>query len=377
MVAVAAAVALAVAVTVGYALTGRHAPVAAAATTATVTRGTVTATASAAGTVAVVSTRGLSFGTTAVVTELDVKVGDPVSAGQVLARLDSAAAQDAVDAAVQQVNTAQTNLTKAEQTPSPSTCTVAYLIDPSPSPSPSARPSGRPSPSTPPSARPSRSAGGGGSSPRSCSTTGTGSRGGSGGDALAAAQQQFNNAQLALLQAQQRLAGCVLTAPIAGRVISIAGTVGSQARSGGNGFIVLGDVQDTEVQAQFSEADVASLAVGQPATITLPNRTEPVTGKVTLISPVGTASGRLVRYGVQIAFDTVPADLVFGQSAAVAVTTAQATGVLYIPSSAVTGGTVTVRAGGRDQRRTVVVGLRGDRYTEIRSGLDEGEQVVL
>ncbi len=377
MVAVAAAVALAVAVTVGYALTGRHAPVAAAATTATVTRGTVTATASAAGTVAVVSTRGLSFGTTAVVTELDVKVGDPVSAGQVLARLDSAAAQDAVDAAVQQVNTAQTNLTKAEQTPSPSTCTVAYLIDPSPSPSPSARPSGRPSPSTPPSARPSRSAGGGGSSPRSCSTTGTGSRGGSGGDALAAAQQQFNNAQLALLQAQQRLAGCVLTAPIAGRVISIAGTVGSQARSGGNGFIVLGDVQDTEVQAQFSEADVASLAVGQPATITLPNRTEPVTGKVTLISPVGTASGRLVRYGVQIAFDTVPADLLFGQSAAVAVTTAQATGVLYVPSSAVTGGTVTVRAGGRDQRRTVVVGLRGDRYTEIRSGLDEGEQVVL
>ncbi len=382
MVAVAAAVALAVAVTVGYALTGRHAPVAAAATTATVTRGTVTATASAAGTVAVVSTRGLSFGTTAVVTELDVKVGDPVSAGQVLARLDSAAAQDAVDAAVQQVNTAQTNLTKAEQTPSPSTCTVAYLIDPSPidpspSPSPSARPSGRPSPSTPPSARPSRSAGGGGSSPRSCSTTGTGSRGGSGGDALAAAQQQFNNAQLALLQAQQRLAGCVLTAPIAGRVISIAGTVGSQARSGSNGFIVLGDVQDTEVQAQFSEADVASLAVGQPATITLPNRTEPVTGKVTLISPVGTASGRLVRYGVQIAFDTVPADLLFGQSAAVAVTTAQATGVLYVPSSAVTGGTVTVRAGGRDQRRTVVVGLRGDRYTEIRSGLDEGEQVVL
>ena len=377
MVAVAAAVALAVAVTVGYALTGRHAPVAAAATTATVTRGTVTATASAAGTVAVVSTRGLSFGTTAVVTELDVKVGDPVSAGQVLARLDSATAQDAVDAAVQQVNTAQTNLTKAEQTPSPSTCTVAYLIDPSPSPSPSARPSGRPSPSTPPSARPSRSAGGGGSSPRSCSTTGTGSRGGSGGDPLAAAQQQLNNAQLALLQAQQRLAGCVLTAPIAGRVISIAGTVGSQARSGGNGFIVLGDVQDTEVQAQFSEADVASLAVGQPATITLPNRTEPVTGKVTLISPVGTASGRLVRYGVQIAFDTVPADLLFGQSAAVAVTTAQATGVLYVPSSAVTGGTVTVRAGGRDQRRTVVVGLRGDRYTEIRSGLDEGEQVVL
>jgi multidrug efflux pump subunit AcrA (membrane-fusion protein) len=373
--AVVAAVALAVAVTAAYAFSGHHRPVAAAATTATVTVGTVTVTASAAGTVAVVSTRALSFGTTAVVTELNVKVGDAVAAGQVLAKADSAAAQDAVDAAVQQVATAQNSLTRAEQTPTASTCTVAYLIDPSGSPSPSASPSPSPRPSARPSPsnRPSPSAR---QSPRQCSTGGTGgSRGG--GDPLASAQQQLNNAQLALLQAQQRLAGTVLTAPVAGKVISIAGTVGSQARAGGNGFIVLGDVQDTEVQAQFSEADVASLAVGQPATITLPNRPQPVTGKVTLISPVGTTSGRLVRYGVQIAFDAVPGDLLFGQSADVAVTTAQATGVLVVPSSAVNGSTVTVRAGGRDERRTVVVGLRGDRYTEIRSGLSEGEQVVL
>jgi HlyD family secretion protein len=165
-------------------------------------------------------------------------------------------------------------------------------------------------------------------------------------------------------------------------VISVGGTVGSQEKPGGTGFIVLGDIQDTEVQAQFSEADVAHLAVGQPATITLPNRTDPVSGKVAQISPAGTTSGRLVRYAVLIAFDAVPADLLFGQSASVAVTTAEATGVIYVPSSAVTGvnndtGTVTVRAGGHDQRRSVVIGLRGDRYTEIKSGLSEGEQVVL
>jgi multidrug efflux pump subunit AcrA (membrane-fusion protein) len=382
-IAVVAAVVLAVAVTVGYALTGRRAPAAAATATATVSRGTVSLTASAAGTVAVVSTRGLSFATTAVVTELDVKVGDTVSAGQVLAKVDPSAAQDAVTAAEQQVNAAQNSLTKAGQTPSPSTCTVAFLFDPSgspspsSSPSPSAAPSGRPFPSGRPSAGPSRSAS------RPCSTAGgTGSRGGSGGDPLASAQQQVNNAQLALLQAQQRLAGTVLTAPIAGKVISIAGTVGSQARTGGNGFIVLGDVADTEVQAQFSEADVASLAVGQPATITLPNRPQPVPGKVALISPVGTTSGRLVRYGVQIAFDAVPDGLLFGQSANVAVTTAQVSDALYVPSSAVTGiqngtGTVTVRTDGRDEPRQVQLGLRGDQYTEIKSGLSEGEQVVL
>lgn len=379
VIAVVAAVALATAATVGYALTGRHTPAAPATATVAVARGTVSVTASAAGTVAVVSTRALSFATTAVVTEVDVKVGDTVGAGRVLAKVDPAAAQDAVTAAEQQVNTAQDSLTKAEQPPA-STCTVAFLLDPSASPSPSPSPSPSARPSARPSAAPSRSAGGG---PRQCTSTGgTGSRGGSGGDPLSSAQQQLNNAQLALRQAQQRLAGTVLTAPVAGKVISIAGTVGSQARAGGSGFIVLGDVADTEVQAQFSEADVASLAIGQPATITLPNRSEPVSGKVALISPVGTTSGRLVRYGVQIAFDAVPDDLLFGQSADVAVTTAQATGVLYVPSSAVTGirngtGTVTVRASGRDQERQVQLGLRGDRYTEIKSGLSAGEQVVL
>ena len=348
----------------------------------------VAVTASAAGTVSVVQTRGLSFSTSAVVTELDVKVGDQVGAGKVLARIDSTDAQGAVDAAAQQLNTAQANLTKA-QAPTPTCAAVApaaLLLPPTPSPSgsPSASPSTSPSPSHTP--RPSASAssragqGGGATGGRSsCSTAGGTSRG---GDALASAQRQVNNAELALLQAQQRLAGTVLTAPIAGRVISVAGTLGSQERPGGTGFVVLGDVSDTEVQAEFSEADVAHLAVGQPATITLANRSEPYPGKVAQISPAGSVSGRLVRYGVLIAFDAVPPDLLFGQGASVAVTTAQATGVLAVPSSAVQdihggSGTVTVRAGGRDEHRSVVVGLRGDRYTEIKSGLAEGEQVVL
>jgi len=355
-------------------MTRRSRPVSAAATTGTVTRGTVTVGASAAGTVNVVTTRGLSFSMSEAVTEVDVKVGDQVTAGQTLAKIDATTAQQQVTAAQQQLTSAQDNLTKANQTPAATTCTVAFLVGPSrsasPSPSPSQpRPSASTRPAPSPSARPSRSAAG-------CNTGGTGGRN-AGGDPLASAQQQLNNAQLAVRQAQQRLAGTVLVAPIAGKVLSVGGTVGSQERPGGTGFIVLGDVHDTAVQAQFSEADVAHLAVGQPATITLPNRTDPLSGKVSQTSPAGTVSGRLVRYGVLIAFDAVPDDLLFGQSASVQVTTARADGVLRVPTSAVTGGTVTVRAGGRDQRRTVEIGLRGDQYTEIKSGLSEGEQVVL
>jgi RND family efflux transporter MFP subunit len=196
------------------------------------------------------------------------------------------------------------------------------------------------------------------------------------------AQQQVNNAQLALSQAQRRLAGTVVTAPVAGRVLSVAGTVGSSESPGGTGFIVLGGVSDTEVTAMFTETDVAHLAVGQAATITLPDRSgQSFTGKVSQVSPAGTTSGRLVRYPVNIAFDQVPADLLYGQSANVVVTTQSVSDALYVSSSAVTvaadgTATVTVRAGGQDQQRTVHIGLRGDQYTEVRSGLSEGESVV-
>ena len=74
--------------------------------TVAVQRGTVGVTLSAAGTVQPQQTRGLSFSTAGVVTELDVKAGDPVSAGQVLARIDSTAVLDEVNAAQANVNSA-------------------------------------------------------------------------------------------------------------------------------------------------------------------------------------------------------------------------------------------------------------------------------
>ncbi|GAA1795305.1 hypothetical protein GCM10009835_11700 [Planosporangium flavigriseum] len=197
------------------------------------------------------------------------------------------------------------------------------------------------------------------------------------------AEQQLTNAQLALQLAQDRLAGTTITAPVAGKVLSVAGTVGSQETPASSGFIVLGGVTDTGVRAEFSEADVAHLAVGQTATITLPNRDgAQVKGKVSQIDPAGTTSGRLVRYGVLVSFDEVPADLLLGQSANVTVVTASAPNVLYVPSAAVTSvtgdnGAVTVRSTGRDQHRTVRVGLRGDQYTQVLEGLQGGDELVL
>ena len=317
-------------------------------TTAAVQRGTVTQTESAAGTVQAAASRGLSFGTSGTVTELDVKAGDTVTAGQVLAKIDDSDAQSAVDSAQSAVDSAQS---AAASTQSAAASTQSA---------------------------PSNGAGGAGTGAnRGGIGTGTGT------DSLMSAQQQLNNAKLELSQARQTLAGTVVTAPIAGRVLAVNGTVGAAETPGSTPFVSLSATSDTAISASFTETDVAGLAVGQTATITLPDRgTQTYAGKVSQVSPVGTTANQLVRYTVLVAFDQPPADLLYGQSATVAVTTRTAANVLYVPSTAVShidngSGTVTVRSNKKDEQLTVQIGLQGDRYTEIRSGVNEGQDVVL
>jgi HlyD family secretion protein len=89
----------------------------------------------------------------------------------------------------------------------------------------------------------------------------------------------------------------------------------------------------------------------------------------------------MVRYGVVLSFTDPPKDLLVGQSASVRVTTGSAADVLRVPSSAlhgVAGGTATVlkSAGGVTTQAQVTIGLRGDQYTEVKSGLAAGDTVV-
>jgi len=361
-----------------------------ASSTTAVQRGSVTLAVSASGTITAANTRGLSFSVAGTLTEVDVKAGDLVTAGQVLARIDPTDTQATVDSAQQRVDDAQTAADRAAATAALPACPTPPPTTAPPSSSPGASP--KPSGGT----GGTGGGGGGGGTGGSGGTGGTGSRGGQAGatptcttpgkppvnDNLLAAQQQLNNAQLSLTMAQLKLKGTTITAPIGGRVLSVGGKVGARVSPGGTGFIVLGDITNLAVSANFSEADVGRLVIGQVSSITLPHTTDPLPGKVSQIDPAGTVSGRLVRYGVVIAFDAVPADLLLGESATVLVTTATATDVLYAASAAVTGvangtGTVTVRANGHDERRTVKVGLRGDQYTEIVSGVSVGDQLVL
>ncbi|MFC4008696.1 efflux RND transporter periplasmic adaptor subunit [Nonomuraea purpurea] len=266
------------------------------------------------------------------------------------------------------------------------------LDDPS---GPSAKPSatGKPTATAKPSTRPS-SGKDGDSRPSqnpctpSGNVTGDGTRAVTGNGApprggLSEEQAAANvdRAQAALEQAADAVRATRIVAPRAGTILSVAGRVGDTA--GTATFVGLGNLNELQVQAMVTESDVNHLKLGQKSQITLATRNgERHEGTVTAIAPTATVDGRLVRYGVTLAFAEPPSDLMLGQTASVTVTTDEARDAVYVPAAAIRSradGTqvVTVRSGGRDSAKVVRTGVRGDQYVEVKEGLSESDQVVI
>ena len=138
------------------------------------------------------------------------------------------------------------------------------------------------------------------------------------------------------------------------------------------------------VTAAFSESDVPNLKVGQAADVTIKAvGSDPVAGTVSSIAESSASgSGGVVSYDVTVALTTPPATLRVGMSAQVSVTIAQSANVIAVPAAAVlgAGGTYVVQvidADGQVQDVTVDVGLVTSSYIEIKTGIAEGQRVVI
>ncbi|WCN79005.1 efflux RND transporter periplasmic adaptor subunit [Micromonospora sp. LH3U1] len=381
-----------------------------------VDRGPVAVEVATSGTVQPATTRSLGFTVAGTVQTVDVRPGSVVTVGQRLAAVadaDAAEAADAVQDAEDNLAEARTALTKARESvddPVPSCPAgtdsrvrpVAWR-SPQPSGTPTATPTtGTPTASASPTPRPTASSAtptrtpgrptstvtGAPSAPRPPVAPGQSGGPGCGADAgtatggtdqILTAQRRVNQAEATLSEAREAVAGATITAPMAGTVLSVAGPVGSPVTRGA-AFITLADTYAMQVSARFPEADAGALAVGQSATLSLANRPEqtfPAT--VVQVDPVGAVDGTMVRYGVVLSFTAAPENLLVGQSAAVTVRTGAVPDVLRVPSTAVHEGpdrTGTVLPADGGPARTVTLGLRGNQYAEITSGLAAGELVL-
>jgi multidrug efflux pump subunit AcrA (membrane-fusion protein) len=358
--------------------------------TATATRGVIQTIVSGSGNLEPMRQQDVDFATSGTVEKIYVHTGERIAKGDLIARVDASTQKVAVDKAEADLTDAEQALTQAAEeaaaaatpTPTPAAATVATVAQVTPTPNGRARPTATPT-ATPTPAR----------TPRATATP----SGGGSTQSVASAEAAVESDQLALKQAQDDLEATELRAPFSGTVAAINGAVGDQAgssadagaasaastpasSSSGSGFVTLANLRKLKMEISLSESDIAKVHKGQSATVTINAASgEKVAAHVTsvgvLASSDSTGSGA-VSYPVDVTLDQSTPGVKAGMSATADIVVAQASGVM-VPSQALRGSSVTVLRDGKRSTRQVQTGVVGDTDTQILSGLQAGDQVIV
>jgi membrane fusion protein, macrolide-specific efflux system len=194
------------------------------------------------------------------------------------------------------------------------------------------------------------------------------------------ARTQVSNAEKAQADLATSIKLATLTAPIDGVVTSVDIVAGLVAPSGD--AIVI-DAATFEVTADVVESDLAAMAVGQAATVSIDAVDAEVTGTVTAIAPTaaGDTTGGVVSYAVTVALESAPATVRAGMTADITITIDSVTNVLTVPAASLRGSAgdysvLVLGADGTPTAQPVEVGLVTNTTAEIKSGLAAGQTVV-
>ncbi len=139
---------------------------------------------------------------------------------------------------------------------------------------------------------------------------------------LRQAQAQVDQAQAALNLAKQNLVYGTLTAPIDGTAVNIVPKVG-EVVGPGTPVVLLADLAHMQVQVNIDETTLATLQVGQRATLTLDALAgKTLTGEISKIAWVGTSAAGIVSVPITIDIDPTDARIYPGLSVMVSFQTA-------------------------------------------------------
>lgn len=202
-----------------------------------------------------------------------------------------------------------------------------------------------------------------------------------------AAQALVERAEAQVHVAQAQLALTELLAPFSGVIAELSTEVGEWITPAPPGVpippvIDLLDPASLYVVAPIDELDVARVAVGQEVRVSVdPRPGVTFWGKVTKLSPYILDLAEQNRTAdVEVEFNAGQdlSGVLPGASADVEIVVSRKENALRIPTSAVgEGKKVLVLDGGRLVERPVTTGLANWQYTEVLSGLAEGEEVVV
>ena len=205
------------------------------------------------------------------------------------------------------------------------------------------------------------------------------------------AKISMENAQSSLENAQETLDDYAITAPISGEVVTKTAKAGDKIEGGSDGTLcVIYDLSYLEMTMSIDELDISDVAVGQEVQITADAvEGTTYTGVVTKVSVAGTTSGGITTYPVTVRIDETEG-LRPGMNVDAEIILESAEDVLAIPSGAVNrGNTVLITADSPSAANAVdqeapegyvyvevETGISDDSYTQVLSGLQEGDTVA-
>jgi len=325
--------------------------------TATARTGTIQQTVASSGTLEPASQSDENFAVSGTVTAVNVKAGQTVTAGQVLATVDTTALSEDVNAAEAQVTSAEDKLSSDE-----SSGAAASSVD--------------------------------------------------------SDEASVTSAESSLATAQTNLGDASLTSTISGTVASVDLTTGQQVTgtgsgSGGTGatgssgatgstaaastasgdtgtgatgssssgqIVVIG-TDSYIVNTTVDDTEIGEIAVGDQVDVTPSGDTTPVYGTVGSISLIGTESDDVTTFPVVVDVTGNPTGLYAGATADTSIIVKQLNDVVEVPTAAISYGTngqatVTKVVNGKHVVTNVTVGAAENGETQITSGVKSGDKVL-
>jgi len=228
---------------------------------------------------------------------------------------------------------------------------------------------------------------------------------------LSAAELNLGAAQDSLAEAQEELEGATIVAPFDGFVTHVNIEGGDEVYKG-TVAVQAADPDKFKSDLLVSESDIFKVALGGEAVVAVDSQPMlSIPAGITYISPTATIESGVVNYEVEVELESLEAlkremkremqqqqaakqehseamtamldslQLKEGLNVTVSIIVDEATDVILVPNQAITyqgmNASVQVMTDGAAEERSIQIGINDWQYTEVVSGLSEGEQVVV
>jgi len=194
-------------------------------------------------------------------------------------------------------------------------------------------------------------------------------------------EARVEQAESALELAKKKLDETKIISPIDGTIVQIDTEVGEYVQTGKPIVKILG-MSLLQIEANIPETDIAEVKIDDVVQITFDalSSKEKFTGKVVEIDPDATVIQGVIYYKITVELEGDDERVRTGMTANLDIITNVKKNVLRIPIRAISSEKgkdfVEIMGDGNTIIREVELGLRGDTFYEILSGLQSGEEVI-